>query len=345
MKVCYFGIYNPNYSRNKELIKGLKENGIEIIGCRVEPTEKYKYWKLFKKHRKIKDYDLMIVGFPGHSVMPLARLICKKKIIFDAFVSLYDSNIFDRKAYSPHGLKALKYWLLDWLACKLANKILLDTDEHIKYFVKTFRIKKEKFKRIFVGSDDSIFYPRVHKKETDNSLVHFHGKYIPLQGIEYIVEAAKLLESENVQFNLIGKGQTYSMAVDLTKKLNVKNINFINPIAPGKLVKYIAQADVCLGIFGETQKATRVVPNKAYEAIAIKKPLITADTPAVRELFKNRENCLLCNIADSKDLAQKILILKNNPELRDKIAENGYKLFKAKLTPRLLGQRLIKALV
>ena len=148
MKVCYFGIYDPDYSRNRVLIKGLTENGVQVLKCQVDPGKKYKYWKLYKKHRQIKDYDVMIVGFPGHPVMPLARLICKKPIIFDAFLSSYET-LLDRKIYSPRGLQALKNWLLDWLACKLADRILLDTKEHIKYFVKTFKIERNKFDRIF----------------------------------------------------------------------------------------------------------------------------------------------------------------------------------------------------
>lgn len=340
MKVCYFGIYNPKYSRNKVLIKGLEENGVEIIECQVDPKKKFKYWKLFKKHRKVGNYDFMIVGFPGHTVMPLAKLICRKPIIFDALVSLYDSNVFDRKNVSPHSLKALKYWLLDWFSCKLANVILLDTNEHINYFVKKYGINKEKFHCLYIGSDNEIMYPRPSNKNHSQFLVHFHGTYIPLQGIEYIIEAAKLLEAQNIKFNLIGRGQTQQEIINLSKKLNTRNVNFIDFLPQEELVKYIAQADVCLGIFGQTPKAKRVIPNKVYEAIAMKKSLITADTPAVREIFKNREHCLLCNIADSKDLAEKILELKNNPELRNQLAENGYKLYKEKLTPRILGQEL-----
>ena len=340
MKICYFGIYNPNYSRNKILIKGLRENGVKVIECRVKPTEKYKYWKLLRKHGKLKDYDVMVVGFRGQAVMPLAKLICRKPIVFDALTSLYDAHILDRKTYSPHSLKALKYWFLDWLGCRLADVILLESNDSIQYFVKTFKAKKEKFKRMFIGSDDALFYPQNYKKNTNQFLVHFHGKYIPTQGVEYIIKAAKILEEKNIKFNLIGNGLTYQMALNLSRKLNIKNINFIDFMPSKQVIKYMAQADVCLGIFGRTPKIRRSIPNKAYETLAMKKPLITANTPAIREFLKDRENCLLCKIADSEDLAKKILKFKNNPSLRKTIAENGYKLFREKLTPQVLGGEL-----
>ena len=342
MRICYFGIYDPNDSRNRGLIKGLKENGVEVVQCQVHPAQPFKYWKLFKKHRQIKDYDIMIVGFPGHPAMPLAKLICRKPIIFDAFVSLYDSNIFDRKNASPHSLEALKCWFLDWVSCSLADKVLLDTNEHIKYFVKTFGIRREKFKRVFIGSDDTIFSPKDYQKNTNEFLVLFQRSYSPLHGVEYIIEAAKKLEQENIRFNLFGHGQIHQMAVDLSKRLNVKNVNFVRPIPEEELVKHIARADICLGIFGRTSKARRVIPNKVYDALACRKAVITGESPAERELLKNRENVLFCKMASSKDLAEKILELKNNPELRNKIANNGYKLFKEKLFPRVLGKELKK---
>ena len=154
MTICFFGIYKPSYTRNLTLVRGLKENGVQVIECGTRESGNKKYWQLIKKHQLIKrDYDVMVVAFPGHTIMPLAWLLAKlnrKKIIFDAFVSLYDSVILDRQQYSKKSLKALKYWLIDWFSCQLADKVLLDADEHIKYFVQTFKIKKEKFNRICV---------------------------------------------------------------------------------------------------------------------------------------------------------------------------------------------------
>ena len=340
MTVCYFGIYDPNNSRNRELIRGLKENGVEIIECRVEPTQSFKNWQLFKKHRGIKNYDAMIVGFPGHPVVPLAKLISRKPIIFDAFVSLYDSNVFDRKSVSPYSFWALKYWLLDWLSCKLADRVLLDADEHIKYFIKTFSIKKEKFRRILVGTDETIFYPRDCQKNTDKFLLLFQGTYIPLQGVEYMVRAAKLLEDKDVQLNIVGRLKNYGPAIELSRELNAKNVNFIDFIPQKELAEQMAQADVCLGFFGDTPKAKRCGAFKVTEALAMKKPILTADTPAMREFLQDRENCLFCRGADAEDLAEKILELKNNPVLREKIAENGYKVYQERLTPRVLGREL-----
>ena len=62
------------------------------------------------------------------------------------------------------------------------------------------------------------------------------------------------------------------------------------------------------------------------------------------ELLKEDETGLYCNLVDSRDLANKILKLKNNPELLNTIAENGYKLFNENLTSKHLAEVVLSHL-
>ena len=345
MKVCYFGIYKPTYTRSASFIKGLKENGVELLECNTREPSNKKYWQLIKKHWQIRnDYQVMIVGFPGHTIMPLAWFLAKihrKKIIFDAFISLYDSIILDRAKFSRFSLPALKYWLIDWLSCQLADKVLLDANEHIEYFIKTFKISPKKFERILVSCDDSVIYPVEKTDHHDYFLVHFHGTYIPIQGVKYIIEAAGILRDENIKFNIIGRLGDYQPMIEKSSELGLKNINFLDFMPYTDLVRQLAEADVCLGMFGETAKAFRCGAFKITEAIAMAKPLITGNTPAMREFLTDRESCLFCKMANSEDLAVKILELKNDNQLRDFIAKNAYQVYLNYLTPKAIGKDLI----
>lgn len=340
--VCYFGIYNPSYSRNRIFIKGLRQNGAEVIECATVLKGILKYFDLIKKHWKIrKQYDVLVVGYPGQQSVILARFLTKKPIIFDALVSLYDSMVNDREVIRRGGVKAVYYFILDWLASTLANKVIFDTNAHVDYFVKIFHLNRNKLKRIFIGSDDDVLYPMLREDKDGDFFIHFHGCFNPLQGVEYIIKAAKILEKENIKFDIIGTGQKTAEMKELTKKLRVKNITFIDYIPYETLKDSIAKASVSLGVFGNTEKATRVIPNKVYEALAARSSIITGRTPAVIELLTDRKNVLLCNMADAVDLANKILELKNNNELRESIAKQGYDLFKSKLTPRMASAELL----
>jgi glycosyltransferase involved in cell wall biosynthesis len=342
IKVCYFGSYDPKYTRNRVIIFGLKQNGVNVFECQDASSILLRYFKLLWKYLYLKKHDVIIVH--GHGNVPLAWLLAKifrRKLIFDPFISLYDTAIFDRKEVDEKSVKAKYYYYLDKWCCALADIVMVDTWGHLRYFHEEFGIKKEKFRRVLVGADDTRFYPVKTEKEDDKFRVLFYGTYIPLHGIEYIVKAAKLLENnKDIVFEIFGSGQTYKNIKSLSEKLKIKNILFKIDWVEEDPQRYIGRVDVCLGIFGGTPKAKRVVPNKAYQAIAMEKPLITGDSPAAREVFSNKENAILCVMANPKAIAESILLLKEDEKLRRKIAKNGYTLFKERFTPQAIGKEV-----
>lgn len=341
MRVLMLGHYSlEDYSRGRILYKGLKKNNVnvEVFLCQGQ----LKYFKIARRILK-KDYDIIIAtGVTTVFVVKFTTRILgiKKPIIFDAFISNYDTLVHDRKLVKRSSLKAKILWLSDKYSCKISDGIIVDTEEHRDYFVREFSLEKEKFSVIPIGADDEIFSPMNEKKESENFNIVFVGNFIPLQGVEYILQAAKILENEKIEFNFIGSGQTFNEMQKLSKKLKVKNVNFLGFKPIREVPLFMARADICLGIFGTTDKAKRVIPNKVYEAIAMKKPLITGDTQAIRKFFKDRSNCVLCEVGNSKAIADAILDLKQNPKLREEIALSGYKLFKNKFCNEAIGQRL-----
>jgi glycosyltransferase involved in cell wall biosynthesis len=341
MRILYFGIYNPEYSRNRVLIKGLRENGVEVIECSDRSRSVFKYTRLIFKFLRLRtSFDVMVVGFPGQEVMLLARLLTRKPIIFDAFTSHYGGHILDRGTHSRSSLRAAYYKWIDRRSCLLADMVLLDTTAHIEFFVREFNLSPEKFKRIFVGTDSSIFYPRPLREHKELQ-IHFHGNFIPLQGISRIIEAAKILEHDPIQFNIVGRGQTYMADTALAEELGLTNIAFIDPVHYRDLPNFMEMADMCLGIFGTTPKTDLVIPNKIFEAIAMGKPVITADTSAVRELLKDKEHVILCQKGSAQSLADAIRTYAGLPDERSAIGHAGRRLFEAVLTEKHLAKELL----
>lgn len=162
MRICYFGDYNSEYARNRVIIRGLRENGVDVLECKSALGGWRKYFDLLKIHRKTDNYDFMIVGHSdSRLIVPFAKILNRGKfLVWDAFYSLYDSWVFDRGLTRPGTTRAKYYWFIEWVATRTADKILLDTFSHIDYFVKTYKISEGKFIRVLIGADDSIFYPR-----------------------------------------------------------------------------------------------------------------------------------------------------------------------------------------
>ena len=264
-----------------------------------------------------------------------------------AFNSLYETVVRDRGLFSARSRIGFFLRWLDRTACRLADLVLLDTQAHIEYFVKEFDLPPAKFLRVFVGSDHTVSraVAPIRFGPEPKFEVLFVGTYIPLHGIETIIRAAKVLEAEpEIHFTLLGQGQLCTEMRGIARRLGLDNLRFIDRWVPAaELGGYMAAAGVCLGVFGRAEKAQRVIPCKVFDCLAMAKPLITADTPAVRELLTHGENALLCPAGDEVSLARAILQLKKDPDLRERISKNGYTTYLKSCAPEVIGGSLMQA--
>jgi glycosyltransferase involved in cell wall biosynthesis len=177
------------------------------------------------------------------------------------------------------------------------------------------------------------------RAQSDSVVVTFYGSDIPLQGVEYVIEATKLIKDSNIQFRIIG-----SKIKNRFGDYKQENVKFYDNVSYKELNRLYIESDIILGIFGNTDKAKRVIPNKVYDGLAVGRAIITADTMAVRELLGD-ENVLFVRVGDSDELAEKIKILVSNNELRKKLAEKNIKLFNDKLRPGIIVKGLVKIIL
>ncbi|MBI2524266.1 glycosyltransferase, partial [Candidatus Peregrinibacteria bacterium] len=263
-------------------------------------------------------FSIILVPFPGHFLMPLAWCLSRhprRRLLFDAFLSLYDTNVRDRRRVPRWHPLACLWYFVDLASCHLADEVLIDTEEHKKYFVKTFFLRPEKVRVIYLASRSDLFFPKpktYNLKPESWFDILFYGSYIPLHGIEHILHAAALLQdrSPQIRFTIVGSGQEQPAMHALARELHLQNVAFLPFVPLNDLPSLIHSADLCLGIFGTSGKARRVIPHKVYDAVACGVPVITADTPAMRERFSHHEKVTLCEAGNADALAKKILACK-----------------------------------
>ncbi len=352
-RILFFGIFDPAYARARVLEEGFKAQGYEVVCCRVDPRAALgarKYRALWKagRLRRGETFDQVFVLFPGHTVVWLARLLFGPRVVFDAFVSLYDSNVGDRRKYGPYALRAWRDWLLDRSSCALARVVLVDTEAHRQYFETHLGVPPHKLLVVPVGASSAWFAAGEQGTNASEAkaeiLVVFYGSYIPLHGVSSILRAAALLTGEPIRFRLIGGGQEYARMRELAHALgDLPKVEFTPSLPREELIDRVREADLCLGIFGDTEKAARVIPNKVYECAALGKPIITADTSAVREAFTDRESIFLC-AASAEALAEAVRALARDSTLRHRIAKEARSLMLARYTPGRIVRDLLAAL-
>lgn len=335
-RIAHLGHHDPGYSRNRILAKALTMSGAEV----KEIADGGRYLRRTPRLLAAvarEDFDAVLVGFASHSDVPVARAVAGRKgipTVFDPLTSLWENAVIDRRSAAPRSVRAGRYRLYDTLSCGLADLVLLDTQAHIDFFCDEFGLRRGKFRRVWVGSDEEIMKPREPPGHADEFVVFFYGSFRPFQGAEYIVRAAKVLEQrrEHVRFRLCGDGPTYPAVRDLSARLGASSVEFLPRCPVEQLANLIADSDICLGVFGTNAKTLRVVPNKVFDALACRRPVITGDAPAVREALTDREDVWLCPPGDAEALADAVVRLRDDREARDRIAERGHEAFRRRFS-------------
>jgi len=352
MRLCFFGAYEPDYPRHNVIKRGLVMNKVRISECSLPP--KYKFWLryplfLFRYPIFCKGQDFFFVPEFCQKDVPLAKvlsLVSSSKLVFDPLASRYETKITDWKRKSENSWQAWWNCTIDRWAFKLSDLVLADTQAHKEYYCQKYGLPSSKVAVLPVGFNDTLFRPADAERGNNHFTILFYGSFLPLHGAEVMIRAAKIvsLNEPSIQFRFVGSGQTFPRAKALARELDCSNVFFEGWVPQEKLPQKIASADVCLGIFGETEKAKRVVPHKIFQALAMKKPVITAHTPAVEEFFSHRKNIFLCSEPLPDSLAQAVLELKRDEVLRKKIAEQGHQLVGQNFSPVALGRTLKKIL-
>lgn len=292
------------------------------------------------------------VPYPGVLVVLLIGLFPKwlrpRKIVLDAFISLYDTAVEDRALISPRHRIARLIRSLESKAYKQADIVLVDTAENAEYFVRTFGTPRERIRALPLAIDEHAFSRAPYPNDRRPVRVLFVGTFVPLQGVDVIAQSAVALANrDDIQFRIIGSGQT-TPEVERILTHCPKNTEWIKTwLGSDNLAHEIAEADICLGIFGRTAKTQRVWPLKNYLYMATGRPLITGDTVMARTLAVSHDNpaFLTVPVNDSAALANAIVHLADAPDLRANLAQESRNFFEQHLSRARTDMELATLLV
>jgi glycosyltransferase involved in cell wall biosynthesis len=145
-----------------------------------------------------------------------------------------------------------------------------------------------------------------------------------------------------LRLTLVGDGQEFSRIRDVAQTRALKNVRLVREWLPeDELVdRYVRGAHVCLGVFGASPKAGRVVPAKVLLALAAGRPVVTRTSAAAREALRDGEQALLCAPADAAALAAALRRLHDDAGLRTRLAAAGPPLVAERYGPAALGRTM-----
>lgn len=261
--------------------------------------------------------DTLYMGPFSHSnirVMKMAKLL-RKKVIVDYYASYFDMNVVDRKMFLPESDKGQQQLFVDRMAADLADRLMFLNHAECDYYLSATDCIEHKNKACIVPLviEDRKKASLSYYKDHDGVFnIVFCGTYIPLHGIQVIIDAIDILAHNHSNFRLYLWGNKNTVQASSKYRYQVKErelgayITFINDW--DKENYYTWCVDNCalmLGVFGESEKAYTVVPNKVVDALAFGIPCITGESKGCREFFDGKNDVLIVSHT-AKDLADAI---------------------------------------
>jgi glycosyltransferase involved in cell wall biosynthesis len=270
--------------------------------------------------RPDEEFDAVVVGYPGHLDLPAAkRAAGGRPVVFNALVSASDTLVADRGRFRRGGFADRALRAIDRRAFHAADLVVSDTAANAELFRS---LGARRVEVCFVGAEERVFRPGWQ----GGSAVLFVGKLIPLHGLETILAAARL--APDLQFRIVGSGQLDRLLAN--RPANVEHVGWVEY---EQLPDELNRAACALGIFGTSPKAARVIPNKVFQALACGTPVVTADTPAARELLRDEESALLVPPGDPQALVSALR------RVTPAIGAGGLAAYRAQASEAVLGAR------
>ncbi len=273
--LLWWGRFDPDYSRNRIIRKILHESGYKITDFRPRISPLGGIESLLARLKK--PDAVWVPAFRQRDFHPARRYADKNRIplIYDPLISGWDKAIYERKKFPETDRRAIRLLRWEQSMFSRADLVIADTALHAQFFIETLNAFPENIHVIPVGAEEPLFSEQPYEASQPTEVLFF-GSFIHLQGPEVIIKAAKLVPE--LKWTMLGNGPLLESCRNLAEGMD--NIRFEDWLPYPDLPGRIGKADILLGIFGQSPKAGRVIPNKVYQSLACGRPLITRQSGA-----------------------------------------------------------------
>jgi glycosyltransferase involved in cell wall biosynthesis len=367
MRLIVFGTYDAEvHPRVAVVAEGLSDRGHEVIECnaplgidtagRVAMLRQTwragsfllrlgrRWMRLCARAWRLPSADAVIVGYMGHFDVHLARLLFPRApLVLDHLIGATDTA----RDRGEHGrIKLASLDAIDHSALSSADLIMVDTEEQRSLLpsrvVGRSVVVPVGATHAWFEAGDMRCVP-LHERRTGAGLlkVVFFGLFTPLQGTLVIGRALRMLQNDPVEVTMIGNGQDRQAAE--TAAQGAGRVRWIDWVSAERLPSVVAAHHVCLGIFGDTPKSLRVVPNKVFQGAAAGCAIVTSDTHPQRRALEDA--ALYVPPGDASALARTLRELAHDPMMAASVASAATRRARECFAPGQIVMPLIDRLV
>lgn len=216
-------------------------------------------------------------------------------------------------------------------------------------------IPKEKSTMVPNMSKPDKFYPRVPNQEIIKqfgikmdkfNLIHFGAMGFD-NHLEFIVEAARLAQEQghnNLNFIFLGDGSTKPAMEDLSKKYNLKNVQFLGNHKMDIVSEIVNCCDASIVSFQNIPILATNSPNKLFDSLSAGKPIIVNSAGWTKVLVE-KEKCGFYVHADHpQQLVDKLNEVKRNKELLESWGKKSRELSLSTFDKKILSAKVADVL-
>ncbi|WP_353661140.1 glycosyltransferase family 4 protein [Hydrogenimonas sp. SS33] len=190
-------------------------------------------------------------------------------------------------------------------------------------------IPADKIDVVTNGSNMELFHPREPNRELLRQLglegkfvVGYIGTHGMAHSLDFVVKSLKTVEEDpDIHFLFIGDGAMKESVVEQARKLDLRNVTFLNPVSKEEVPRYLSIVDLSLAPLKKSDTFKTVIPSKIFEASAMRKPTLLGVEGQAREILEKYGAGLAFEPENREDFIDKLYRLKNDKALYKKAQE------------------------
>jgi len=311
-----------------------------------------------------KQVNLYLLGRTGRRWYHPANLLIIKKLIrnmnifhpdvvhlqagggkFDLFILPFlkkyplVTTIHDPKPHSGDEKLLLKRISLHYVR-KYSNQIIVHGEKLKEQMIKEYNIPEDKVHAIPIGEHEVAPFKKYEREDIkeDGNLILFFGRIYEYKGLEYLIKAEPMITKEvpDAKIIIAGTGENF-------KKYEEMMVNRDNFIVHNYRIPYKEGAElfqrcsvVVLPYIDASQSG--VIPT----AYGFKKPTVVTDVGSIPEIVDDGVTGFIVPPRNTEALADAIVKLLEDEDLRKQMGESAYKKLKTDLSWDKIAEKTIE---
>ncbi len=278
--------------------------------------------------------DIIVATSPPLTVAPTMWLLSRLRRVPAVFEvrDLWPESAIDTGVLTSKPLIALSY-RLEALAYRKARWINVLTPAFEETLVARKGVSRDRISMIPNGADLDIMTPGPRDNEVRRRLglegkfvVSYFGAHGRANKVGQLLDVAERLRNSHpdVRILLVGDGMEKPVLVEDARRRGLDNVVFVDSVPKEQVCDYINASDVCTAVLMKNDTFKTVYPNKVFDYMSCKRPIVIAIDGVARQLVEDARAGLYAEPENPGAFIDALLRLKNDPQVMQRMGEDGY---------------------